>query len=57
MFEKSFSFEWSIRRYQTIETGTFSRESLDYNQSENISEKSYYLDSSELGSNEQKDIS
>ena len=51
---KIINFEWSIRRYQTIETGTFSRESLDYNQSENISEKSYYLDSSELGSNEQK---
>ena len=24
---KIISFEWSIRRYQTIETGTFSRES------------------------------
>ena len=37
-----------------MKQATFSRESLDYNQSENISEKSYYLDSSELGSNEQK---
>ena len=51
---KIIHYEWLTRRYQTIETGTFSRESLDYNQSENISEKSYYLDSSELGSNEQK---
>ena len=43
-----------IRRYQTIETGNFSRESLDYNQGENISAKEYYLDSSELSNDDQK---
>ena len=51
---KIINFEWSIRRYQTIETGTFSRESLDYNQSANLSIKDYYLDSSELTNDDQK---
>ena len=43
-----------IRRYHTIETGGFSRESLDYNQGENISAKEYYLESSELSNDDQK---
>jgi len=34
---KIIQYEWSLRRYQAIETGIFSRESLDHNQSENIS--------------------
>ena len=38
---KIIHYEWSIRRYHTIETGNFSRESLDYNQGENISAKEY----------------
>ena len=44
---KIIQYEWSLRRYQLIETGIFSRESLDYNQSENITRKDYYLDSAE----------
>ena len=51
---KIIHYEWITRRYQTIETGAFSRESLDYNQSENLSSKSYYLDSSELTHNDQQ---
>jgi len=51
---KIIHYEWLIRRYQTIETGNFSRESLDYNQGENISAKEYYLDSSELSNDDQK---
>ena len=51
---KIIHYEWSLRRYQTIETGNFSRESLDYNQNENISAKEYYLDSSELSNDDQK---
>jgi hypothetical protein len=43
-----------IRRYHTIETGGFSRESLDYNQGENISAKEYYLESAELSNDDQK---
>ena len=43
-----------IRRYHTIETGGFSRESLDYNQGENISSKEYYLESSELSNDDQR---
>ena len=51
---KIIQYEWSLRRYQLIETGIFSRESLDYNQSENITRKDYYLDSAELTSQHQK---
>ena len=51
---KIIHYEWNIRRYHTIETGGFSRESLDYNQSENLSTKEYYLDSSELSNDDQK---
>ena len=51
---KIIQYEWALRRYQKIETGIFSRESLDYNQKTNLSEKSYYLDSSELSSSHQK---
>jgi len=51
---KIIHYEWITRRYQTIETGAFSRESLDYSQSENLSSKSYYLDSSELTHNDQQ---
>jgi hypothetical protein len=39
---------------QTIKTGAFSRESLDYNRDENLSTKDYYLDSSELSKDDQK---
>ena len=51
---KIIHYEWLTRRYQTIETGAFSRESLDYNQSANLSIKDYYLDSSELTNDDQK---
>ena len=51
---KIIHYEWLTRRYQTIETGAFSRESLDYNQSANITLKDYYLDSSELTNDDQK---
>src|SRR6056300_133186 len=51
---KIIHYEWLIRRYHTIETGGFSRESLDYNQGENISAKEYYLDSAELSNDDQK---
>ena len=51
---KIIQYEWSLRRYQLIETGILSRESLDYNQSENITRKDYYLDSAELTSQHQK---
>ena len=51
---KIIQYEWSLRRYQLIETGIFSRESLDYNQSENITRKDYYLDSAELTNQHQK---
>ena len=51
---KIIHYEWITRRYQTIETGAFSRESLDYSKSENLSSKSYYLDSSELTHNDQQ---
>ena len=53
---KIIQYEWSLRRYQAIETGIFSRESLDHNQSENISLKDYYLDSSELTNQHQKTL-
>ena len=51
---KIIQWEWSIRRLQTIKTGAFSRESLDYNRDENLSTKDYYLDSSELSKDDQK---
>ena len=51
---KIIHYEWLTRRYQTIETGAFSRESLDYNRSANLSIKDYYLDSSELTNDDQK---
>ncbi|MDA7453964.1 hypothetical protein N8863_03740 [Candidatus Pelagibacter ubique] len=51
---KIIHYEWLTRRYQTIETGAFSRESLDYNRSANLSIKDYYLDSSELTTDDQK---
>ena len=51
---KIIHYEWLTRRYQIIETGAFSRESLDYNRSANLSIKDYYLDSSELTNDDQK---
>lgn len=54
--QKIIHFEWLMRRYQTIETGVFSRESLDYSKEENLSTKEYYLDSSELTNDDQKSL-
>ena len=51
---KIIQYEWSLRRYQAIETGIFSRESLDYKSSESFSNKEYVLNVSELTDQHQK---
>ena len=51
---KIIQYEWSLRRYQMVETGIFSRESLDYKSSESFPHKEYVLNISELTDQHQK---
>jgi hypothetical protein len=54
---KIIQWEWSIRRFTRLKRVLFQGKVLDYNRDENLSTKDYYLDSSELSKDDQKDIS
>ena len=53
---KIIKYEWSLRRFQSIETGILSRESLDYSKSEIISHKERYINSTGLTDQHQKTL-
>ena len=53
---KIIKYEWSLRRFQSIETGILSRESLDYSKSDIISHKERYINSTGLTDQHQKTL-